>query len=138
MNSDGTNQQLVTNNNFNEWVVVWRPTGSTGIGDRQDESKFPNGIKLLQNYPNPFNPSTKISYQIPEMSYVTLKVMDILGNEIETLVSEEKPAGAHELRWYSGGLPSGVYFYQLLVSALQSKDGRAKEFIDAKKMIIIK
>ncbi|MCU0414870.1 MAG: serine hydrolase [Ignavibacteriaceae bacterium] len=83
---------------------------------------------LEQNYPNPFNPSTKIKYSIPQLSNVVIKVFDILGNEIETLVNEEKPAGTYEVTWNAKQLPSGVYFYQL----------RAGEFIQTRKMILIK
>ena len=67
-----------------------------------------------------------------------IKVFDILGNEIETLVNEEKPAGTYEVTWHAENLPSGVYFYQMLVSALQSKDGKAGSFIETKKMLLLK
>ena len=90
---------------------------------------------LEQNYPNPFNPSTKIKYQIPASlnpskggTLVTLKVFDVLGNEIETLVSEEKQTGTYELTWNASNLPNGVYFYQL----------KAGSFVQTKKMILIK
>ena len=73
----------------------------------------PSIFSLEQNYPNPFNPATTINYSIPEKSYVTLKIYDILGSEIETLINEEKPAGTYELNWNAASLPSGVYFYQL-------------------------
>jgi subtilisin-like proprotein convertase family protein len=87
-----------------------------------------NSYSLSQNYPNPFNPATTIKWQIPEAGLVTLKVYDVLGNEITTLVNEEKPAGISELRWNAENLPSGVYFYQL----------KAGEFIQTKKMLLIK
>jgi hypothetical protein len=93
---------------------------------------------LHQNYPNPFNPTTNIVFQIAERGFVNLKVYDILGNEVATLVNEEKPAGTYEVTWYAGNLPSGVYFYQLLVSALQSKDGKASSFVETKKMLLLK
>ena len=93
---------------------------------------------LLQNYPNPFNPSTKISWQIPVGSWQSLKIYDVLGNEVATLVDEYKPAGSYEVEWNASGLPSGVYFYQLLVSALHSKDGKAENYIETKKMILLK
>ncbi len=74
-----------------------------------------------QNYPNPFNPSTKIKFTIPaviasetkQSQLITLKVYDVLGNEIATLVNEEKPAGSYEVEFDATDLPSGVYFYQL-------------------------
>jgi len=93
-----------------------------------DEKFIPSEFSLSQNYPNPFNPSTKIKYQIPEMSFVTLKVYDVLGNEVATLVNKEKPAGEYEVEFNASKLPSGIYFYQI----------KAGEFIQTKKMIFIK
>jgi hypothetical protein len=86
------------------------------------------GFILDQNYPNPFNPSTTIKYQIPEISFVTLKVYDVLGNEIETLVNSEKPAGNFEITWNAESVPSGVYFYTL----------QAGSFTETKKMMLMK
>lgn len=70
-------------------------------------------FELEQNYPNPFNPGTVISYQLPVNSEVTLKVFDLLGKEVATLVNEEKPAGRYEAKFDGSGLTSGVYFYKL-------------------------
>jgi len=116
----------------NGWAVgdsgsIYHTTngGVTFIGD---ESTQPSEFILEQNFPNPFNPSTKIKYSVPQSSNVVIKVYDILGNEIETLVNEEKPAGTYELTWYAEGLSSGVYFYQL----------KAGEFIQTKKMLLLK
>ncbi len=84
-----------------------------------DDRLIPEEFILFQNYPNPFNPSTKIKYSIPQLSNVIIKVFDVLGNEIETLINEEKPAGTYELTWNAdgvsakGGYASDVYFYQL-------------------------
>ena len=89
-----------------------------------------NSYYLSQNYPNPFNPSTTIRYQIPKSGYVSLKVYDLLGRELATLVNEEKPVGIHNYQFSIDNfqLPSGVYFYQL----------RAGSFSDTKKLIIMK
>ena len=87
-----------------------------------------NNYQLSQNYPNPFNPKTIIKYQIPELSFVTLKVYDVLGNEIAILLNEEKPIGTYELTWYADNLPSGIYFYRL----------QAGSFVETKKMVLIK
>lgn len=87
----------------------------------------PMKFELSQNYPNPFNPSTNIKYTIPQYSAVIIKVFDILGNEIETLVNEEKPAGSHSVNFKSSQLSSGVYFYKI----------QAGSFIDTKKMILL-
>lgn len=83
---------------------------------------------LLQNYPNPFNPSTVISWQSPEGSYQTLKVYDLLGREVATLIDEYKPAGKYEVEFYATGMPSGIYFYQL----------KTKNFIQTKKLILLR
>jgi len=94
----------------------------------------PNSFYLSQNYPNPFNPTTKIKFTLSvtlsgvERSLVTLKVFDILGNEVATLVDEEKPAGNYEINFDASGLPSGVYFYKLL----------AGTFVETKKMLLLK
>jgi len=89
---------------------------------------MPTEFLLTQNFPNPFNPSTTFKLQIPELSLATIKIYDILGNEIETLVNEEKPAGTYEITWHAANLPSGVYFYQL----------KADNYIETKKMILLK
>jgi len=85
-------------------------------------------FKLFQNYPNPFNPSTRIQYAVSSLQFVSLKVYDVLGNEITTLVNEEKSAGSYEVEFNATSLPSGVYFYQL----------NAGSFIKTKKMILLK
>jgi len=84
--------------------------------------------QLEQNYPNPFNPLTIIKCQIPKLSFVTLKVYDVLGNEISTLVNEKIPAGSYEVDFDAAGLPSGLYLYRL----------QAEDFVDTRKMILIK
>ncbi|MCW8814122.1 MAG: T9SS type A sorting domain-containing protein [Chlorobium sp.] len=98
--------------------------------------KIPYKFSLKQNYPNPFNPSTKIGYSIPQTSQIQIKVYDILGKEIETLVNEEKPAGNYEVTWDAANLPSGVYFYQLRVGGLETSSGQG--FIETKKMLLLK
>ena len=85
-------------------------------------------LSIRQNYPNPFNPSTNIKYSIQQSSLVVIKIFDILGNEIETLVKEEKPAGTYEITWYANNLPSGVYFYQL----------KSGSYVETKKMVLMK
>jgi len=90
--------------------------------------QLPRDFTLEQNYPNPFNPSTTVRYSIPTKSKVVIKVYDILGNEITTLLNEEKSVGNYELTWNAANLPSGVYFYQLM----------AGSFVDTKKMIFMK
>ena len=87
-----------------------------------------NDYALEQNFPNPFNPSTQIKYSVPQSSQVQIIVFDVLGNELETLVNEEKPVGTYELNWNAVNLPSGIYFYQL----------QAGDFVQTKKMLLLK
>jgi len=105
----------------------------TGIGkdntvNIEDDFYTPLVFSLVQNYPNPFNPTTKISWQLPVSSYQTLKIYDVLGNEVATLVNESKPAGSYEVEWNASSLPSGVYIYQLV----------AGTNIQMKKMLLLK
>lgn len=106
--------------------------GDTTLTDIADENELPKEFSLSQNYPNPFNPSTVISYQLPIAGEVTLKVFDILGNEVVTLVDEYRAAGSHEVEFNSSTIKhypsSGVYFYQL----------KAGSFVETKKMVLIK
>jgi hypothetical protein len=88
----------------------------------------PTTFLLFQNYPNPFNPITVISWQSPVGRHQTIKVFDVLGNEIVTLVDEYLPAGRYEIKFDASRLASGVYFYQL----------RAGSYTAVKKMILIK
>jgi endonuclease/exonuclease/phosphatase family metal-dependent hydrolase len=88
----------------------------------------PTGFMLEQNFPNPFNPTTSIQYEVGSQQFVSLKVYDVLGNEIATLVNEELPADDYDLNFDATGLPSGLYFYQL----------KAGNFIETKKMVLLK
>ncbi len=96
----------------------------TLINDEHIASTF----QLEQNYPNPFNPSTRINYVLPQASYVTIKVYNMLGQEIKTLVSEFKEAGMYEVNFNAAGLTSGVYIYKM----------EAENFIRIKKMTLLK
>jgi len=107
---------------------VWRRPLSEVTSVEENQIEIPSSYNLSQNFPNPFNPSTKISWQLPVGSQQTLKVFDVLGNEIATLVDEYKPAGRYEVEFNAANLPSGVYFYQL----------RAGEFTAVKKMLLLK
>jgi hypothetical protein len=105
-----------------------------------DEFISLNKFLLSQNYPNPFNPVTKIKFEIPGQArndnlLVTLKVYDVLGNKIATLVDEEKPAGEYKVNFSGNGLTSGVYFYQLKV---YPANGGADSFVETKKMMLLK
>ena len=107
-------------------------TGIRSLGDR-----IPTVFKLEQNYPNPFNPTTTIKYSIPKTSFVTIKVYDILGREVATLVNEEKKEGNYsvQLSAISHQRASGVYFYRM--QALPSS-GSGQIFVETKKLILLK
>ncbi|HOV99197.1 MAG TPA: T9SS type A sorting domain-containing protein [Bacteroidota bacterium] len=83
---------------------------------------------LKQNYPNPFNPTTHIDYKLPTRSFVSLKVYDLLGREIKTLINEQQSEGEHSVSFDAANLPSGVYFYCL----------QAGKYLEMKKLTVIK
>jgi PKD repeat protein len=113
-------------------VSTLTDTTNVIITPRTSVEEFENGVPtafmLSQNYPNPFNPSTTIQYALPKAGYVTMKVYNLVGNEIETLVSEKQPAGEYAIRWNPVGLPSGVYFYRL----------QAGEFVATRKLVLMR
>jgi hypothetical protein len=89
---------------------------------------IPTEFLLSQNYPNPFNSSCAIKYSIPKSSQVTIKIFNTIGQELATLVNEEKPIGTYEVNWNAANLPSGVYFYRI----------QAGSFTETKKMMVLK
>jgi hypothetical protein len=135
------------NANLKAYAAWWLWASLAGWAPVTDVKKFQNAnpteFILYQNYPNPFNPSTKIKYRIPLSppllkgeseagGFITLKVYDVLGNEVATLVNEEKAPGEYEVEFYPTSSiknpASGVYFYQL----------RAGSFIETKKLILLR
>ncbi len=109
--------------------TVWvRPISELLTGTKSKTGDIPSSFKLSQNYPNPFNPTTVISYQLPANSLVSLKVYDVLGREVRTLVIERQNAGTHTVTFDGTGLSSGVYFYSI----------RAGSFSQTKKLMLIK
>jgi len=105
----------------------WILKNSTSVTEVDDFNQ-PLSFSLEQNYPNPFNPSTTIEYSIPQNSLVTLKVYDVLGREVATLVNEQNEAGKHTVEFDASKLNSGVYFYKI----------ESGNFIETKKMILVK
>ena len=101
--------------------------GTVDVGSEEDTQALKE-FSLSQNYPNPFNPVTIISYQLPKTGFVTLKVYDVLGNDVVTLVNEEKPAGNYNINFDASELPSGVYYYKI----------RAGNYVETKKMMFLK
>jgi hypothetical protein len=103
-------------------------TGDSPTGINDESVLVITDFMLEQNYPNPFNPTTAIKYQIPELSFVTLKIFSLLGEEIITLVNEKIEAGSYEVEFDATNLPSGIYFYKL----------QTPNFTQTKKMILLK
>ena len=107
---------------------AWRrPLSDINTNVKQLSSQ-PKRFTLSQNYPNPFNPTTTISYELPKESFVSLKVFDLLGREVTTLVSEEMSAGSYSRQWNATNIPSGIYFYRL----------QAGSFCETKKLVLLK
>lgn len=113
--------------NDDRWGTWWariHPIEITGVA----EGMFPTAMTLFQNYPNPFNPTTEIKYEISTLRHVTLKVYNIFGQEITTLVDEMKPPGSYDVMFNASGFASGVYFYRL----------QSENFIETKKLVVLK
>ena len=98
------------------------------VGINLISSEVPSSFQLHQNYPNPFNPVTFINYELPITNYVSLKVFDMLGNEVATLVNEKQNAGSYSVDFHGTNISSGIYFYKL----------ETEGFIETKRMILLK
>jgi len=107
---------------------VWKRGLAEIIGIKNISSLVPDKFSLSQNYPNPFNPSTNIRYQITNSKYVTLKLFDVLGKEIASLVNEKQSPGTYEVTWDGSNYPSGVYYYKL----------EAEDYSEVRKMVLVK
>ncbi len=116
----------MTNGNESWYAYAVEDTTTTGISVQDNE--IPKIYTLQQNYPNPFNPITTISFNLPEKSFVSLKVFDVLGREVATLVSEEFSAGNYSQQWNAENVASGIYFYRF----------QAGSFSETKKLILLK
>ena len=130
MITSGSNLVAGINTTTANSAGVWiRPLAelTTSVDDKAG-SVEPAGFSLGQNYPNPFNPATAISYVIPKQSYIELKVSDILGHEVTSLVNKEQSAGEYKVTFDGSSLPSGIYIYTI----------QAGEFRDSKKLMILK
>jgi len=138
VNASAFSNYLIIEDIDNDTLMNFIWNNSTGLFEYELTTKFLTGIKqyevtpfsynLSQNYPNPFNPSTKIQYEIPERSFVTIKIYDVLGNEIDVIANEERLQGKYEIEFNGTSLTSGIYFYQI----------QAGNFVETKKMILLK
>lgn len=110
-------------------IAIYNENGITaGVNLNSAEDKKDKSFNLAQNYPNPFNPVTSIAYSIPKLSYVELKVYDLLGREISVLVSKEQSAGEYKVQFNASSLPSGIYIYTI----------QAGQYRDSKKLMLLK
>lgn len=99
----------------------------------EEKGSLPNAFALAQNYPNPFNPSTRINFSVAQPGLVALKVYNVLGSEVATLVNEPKAAGRYSVNWNAAGLSSGVYLYRMAVTSEQGT-----LFNDVKRLVLLK
>jgi len=124
-----------TGSNNATWRIGYAATDPTVDVD-ENSNLLAESFTLLQNYPNPFNPSTIIRWQSPISSWQTLKVYDLLGKEVATLVDEFRLAGSYEVEFNASQLSSGVYFYTLTASDPSLSSGQ--NFNQTKRMVLIK
>ncbi len=117
-------------------IDIWITAVFTSATGTEEEVLLPTNFSLSQNYPNPFNPSTTIKYTIPKTSYVILKVYDILGNEVNTLVKENKSAGVYSVKFDGHNLSSGTYFYRIQV--FDSHNLSSGSYSETKKFVLLK
>jgi hypothetical protein len=107
---------------------------------------LPRSLILYQNYPNPFNPTTEINFQIAKDGFVNLKIYDVLGREVATIVSEKLQPGYYSRQWDASAMPTGIYFYRLSIVPLAQRDliptyGRNEQvdgLYETKKMVLIR
>jgi hypothetical protein len=122
----GKSVNAANQHNVGFWYV-YKQSAITAVEEEQEEI-IPNKFQLEQNYPNPFNPSTVIKFGVPERSNVLLKIYDILGGEVATLVNEEMDAGWYSRDFNASGYSTGVYIFRM----------QAGNYISTKKMILVK
>ena len=129
---------LFDGNTYELWYDSWDGANAGAIGYANSSDSlavgFPNQgfipqkLSLYQNYPNPFNPVTTIHYDLPNQSDVQITIYDLMGREVNTLISESQEAGYKSIQWNATNIPSGMYFYQI----------RASDFVQTKKLILLK
>ncbi|MBI4548237.1 MAG: SBBP repeat-containing protein [Ignavibacteriae bacterium] len=123
---DESGNVYVTGGSGGDYVTIKYVQIPVSVQD--DAGELPREFSLAENFPNPFNPSTTIRFELPRLSHVSLKIYNILGQEVATLVDELRPAGVFTVEWNAGFHPSGVYFYRL----------RAGSFIETKKLVLLR
>jgi hypothetical protein len=111
-----------------DWTVTNPPPVGIVTGVELISSFIPKEYNLYQNYPNPFNPATRIKFDIPKQSFVSIKIYDMAGREIAKLVDEELAPASYEYSWNAGSMPSGVYFYRI----------QTADYINTMRMVLVK
>ncbi|MDZ7765185.1 MAG: T9SS type A sorting domain-containing protein [Melioribacteraceae bacterium] len=127
VSSDQCKMKIISDEE-NEVFDISENTFSIQVVSGVEEERLPTEFNVDQNFPNPFNPSTKIRYALPVQSKVNLTIYNLLGQKVETLVNEVRPAGFHEIVWYAGNYANGIYFFRIIAS----------DYIKTKKMILLK
>jgi phosphatidylserine/phosphatidylglycerophosphate/cardiolipin synthase-like enzyme len=141
--SNDENTVIIQNNRIanlylQEFKARYIEAGGTDpivLGVQEMRGGIPSSFALFQNYPNPFNPTTSIEFQNPKLGFVTLKVFNLLGQEVATLLNEQKGPGTYRITWDAPGLASGVYFYKLVTSNTAEQ---GISFIQVKKMMLLR
>jgi hypothetical protein len=124
---DGRTDIAITSTSDSLYVLYNLGGGTVGI---QEEKiiETPTTFSLAQNFPNPFNPTTTIQFSLPQAGDVSLKIYNLLGEEVKTLVKEYRQAGKHSVQFNANNLASGIYFYRI----------QAGSFVETKKMILLR
>lgn len=122
------------------YALMFTATQAVGASN---ETGVPDKFRLAQNYPNPFNPSTRIDFDLAEVSFVTLRVYNIIGQEIRALVNEQFPGGRYTIEWdgrdnQGNPVASGMYFYRIVASDLSVDSANREPFIQTRKMILVR
>ncbi|RPI06615.1 MAG: T9SS C-terminal target domain-containing protein [Ignavibacteriae bacterium] len=117
------------------WVITLPLDASTGV---KDNGTLPSAFALHQNYPNPFNPVTTIRFSIGTNSHTSLRVFDVLGREVATIVSEELSAGEYSRQWNASDMPSGIYICRLSVVPAEGRNGQAQTYTESRKLVLLK
>ncbi len=118
----------VFNHLTNAWKFSQNMMGANLKKSTGENALVPKEFGMSQNYPNPFNPTTTINYQLPVQNHVSLKIYDILGNLVKTLVDDEQAPGYYNVTWNASGFASGVYFYRIISGS----------YVSTKKLLLLK
>jgi hypothetical protein len=132
-----TNTVSVVNlGSFSMWSFFSTSNPPTAVEDLEQAPELPKVYALLQNYPNPFNPATSISFDLPKQSSVLLKIFDVIGREVATLVNANLAPGRYTKTWNASSFTSGVYFYRLSIQRTTGSGGEM--FTSTKKLLLVK